>query len=832
MDAGGGAGSFGNDLNSFGAGGGGGAPQVGVNSDANRSFAGDGGWGGGGGGGAGSETASGGDGGFGGGGGGGVSLGGDGGFGGGGGGAIDPTDIGLAGFGAGDGGVKLPTVVNHINSNIVGLDQSGLQTVPEDQTNPLGLADQVTEIDDRPGGFGGGGLGAGGGIFVEDGASVTVNYSAAVSQTLQNAPTLFGGNSATGGAAGGATAGAGDGIGAAAFLGGDITFNITPGNKNSINESIGGGSGASRPDPTNADADGNLALTGGGMLILRGNNSFSGQADVQNGTLVAKRGNAIGDDAAVNLTGGANAVFRLGERDAQTGNSERIGYLGGTANSVVQLNGQTLTIGGSALYQQNVEYFGTFQTLGTSDQLIKDGDGELKLSGDNSGTALRWALNDGTVTLGHKDALGDQNVGLVGPIAVNTRRYDPNRPGQTATIKAGIDLTSGGAGPVANPFRISANRELKVGGSNDIELSGLIDGNGSLALIMDNDTDELILSNPNNNYRGGTRLFKGTLVIGADTALGNAPVQVWGDSTIASNDNARKVANAFILNNFKTLTIGGTNDIELTGTISGEGVLAIDSTGTVTLSGGNNLNGGMSLVSGTLAFASPSALGAGAISVDGNFTLMPTAPMTGNNSIKNNFSLGGGNTLTVDGSSDVDFSGNFTGAGNLEFAPTAATNYGLSGTNTSSGDTLIRNNATVVANGGQAIGDTSDVTVDNGGTLQLGASETIGGLKGAGPGGSVDLNGNTLTVNPAAATTNTYSGQVTGTGNVIINGAGNQAFDGTNNYTGFTAVLNGELHVNSTTALPNTTDLMVSGGTVRVNADTNVASLSGTGGPG
>ena len=75
------------------------------------------------------------------------------------------------------------------------------------------------------------------------------------------------------------------------------------------------------------------------------------------------------------------------------------------------------------------------------------------------------------------------------------------------------------------------------------------------------------------------------------------------------------------------------------------------------------------------------------------------------------------------------------------------------GTNTYIGTTLI-DAGTLTVSGGNAIADTSQVTLANvaGATLNLANNETIGNLSGGGTtGGNVTLGTNTLTVNEAGA---------------------------------------------------------------------------------
>jgi outer membrane autotransporter protein len=112
----------------------------------------------------------------------------------------------------------------------------------------------------------------------------------------------------------------------------------------------------------------------------------------------------------------------------------------------------------------------------------------------------------------------------------------------------------------------------------------------------------------------------------------------------------------------------------------------------------------------------------------------------------------------------------------------------LSGNNTYSGATTI-NAGTLQANGGNAIGDNSAVTVAGGATLALGSVETIGSLAG---GGNVLLNGHVLrTGNDNTSTT--FAGSIDGIGALVKIGTGTLRLSGTSTSAGFISVSEGTL---------------------------------------
>ncbi len=131
-------------------------------------------------------------------------------------------------------------------------------------------------------------------------------------------------------------------------------------------------------------------------------------------------------------------------------------------------------------------------------------------------------------------------------------------------------------------------------------------------------------------------------------------------------------------------------------------------------------------------------------------------------------------------------------AGHLFFKSGSGTAL-LSGQNTYTGVTEIQN-GTLALSGGNAIGDTSMVTLGVGrdSTLQLLASETIGRLQGGSRNqdqdlGIVAMGSNTLTINQSANTV--FSGLFTGTGSLVMNTGSSGTLNMNNVSSGFTGAV-------------------------------------------
>lgn len=677
---GGGAGTYGDD-SSFGAGGGGGLGVSDPTTDADRGDGGDGAWGGGGGGG----SDSGGDGGFAGGGGAAGSdgsgsvngLAGDGGFGGGGGGALDPTKVGIGGFGAGTGGVDNPSYRDS-----------------EGQMQEYGVI----------GGTGGGGMGAGGAIFVADNAQLTINYTTSVTEAKS-----FVGDTTTGGAAGqgvqadSSTATAGQAIGDAIFLGSDVTINVAAGEKVRIDESFGGAQSDDNFDPTNdfatlyQDADGGIVKDGAGTLDLRGNNTYIGDTTILAGTLLSKEGNPIGDYSQVVISPGATL---------QLEQNETIGYLSGTGGTV-KLNGRTLTLIGTKENDPLGTYAGIFDidsvvSPGTDllgSKVVKEGDGRLTLTGDSSAEDFQFHIYDGTVIIGNLGALGDPN----GQVArIYTDAYE-----NTAADLNTLEFTAAFAGTqFLKDFLIESGKELKVGGTNNVNLGGTITG-ATVAMKMTDAADVFTLSN----------------------------------DTVGVGEN-----------NFATLR----------------------------------------LLRGTLNATSAAALGGARIVVDGNASFGMTA---GGLTLSNNFTFNDASLLTIDTTTgNLTLSGNMVGTGGL--IKQGANTLTLSGTNTYNGSTTI-NAGTLLVTGGTALAD-NNLVVLNGGIFQVDAAETIGGLSGT---TNTVMNADLTLAGPSGGASPTYTGVLSGAGKLIKNGSFTQTLGGNNTYSGGTDINAGRIAIDNNSAL-------------------------------
>ncbi|TXN01641.1 S8 family serine peptidase [Methylobacterium sp. WL64] len=248
--------------------------------------------------------------------------------------------------------------------------------------------------------------------------------------------------------------------------------------------------------------------------------------------------------------------------------------------------------------------------------------------------------------------------------------------------------------------------------------------------------------------------------------------------------------------------------------------------GTLTLTGTNTYSGGTTLAGGTLSVARDASLGAAAapLSFDGGVLQVTGTGFTAT-SRPITWANGGGGLDIADPANTFTLTQSLTGAGGL--AKLGAGTLALSGTNTYAGATTIAA-GTLLARGGQAIGDRSAVLIGAGATLALADGETVGSLAGQ---GRVALGSARLTAGGDGSST-TFAGTLDGTGGLTKAGAGTLTLAGANSYTGGTTIAAGTLQVGAGGTTGSLVGDVANAGTLafdRADAVTFAGTVSGTG---
>jgi fibronectin-binding autotransporter adhesin len=447
----------------------------------------------------------------------------------------------------------------------------------------------------------------------------------------------------------------------------------------------------------------------------------------------------------------------------------------------------TIQVDGSA----NLTFTG--QVTSPDDEgLIKTGTGTLSLNNATNNYVGATTISGGTLSTnaltngGLASGIGAASVDSSNLVIQNSARLQYT--GATTSTNRGFTLGIGGIDVTT--------------AATTVTIGGAAVGTGGLTKLGDG---TLILSGTN-TYTGGTRVAAGTLRAGSTVAFG-ATNQLMTVDAAATLDLAGLNNTVGALSGSGSVTLGSAtltahgNNGSFSGAISGPGGFIKGSSGAQTFVGCNNTYTGATTIQGLLVVdclangGVASGIGAssnassslvfggsmlrytgGTVTTDRGFTLQSTGQIDVNNAAT---------TLT--------FTGTVTGAGQLQ-------KYGagtliLTGNNNNSGGVNVQ--AGILRAGSATAFGTGSYTLVNraGAVLDLnGFNMSATALSGGGAaGGNINLGSGTLTITTGGAT---YSGLITGTGGLVMTGAGTQALLGCDSsYTRGTTLNGGQLQV-------------------------------------
>jgi autotransporter-associated beta strand protein len=396
---------------------------------------------------------------------------------------------------------------------------------------------------------------------------------------------------------------------------------------------------------------------------------------------------------------------------------------------------------------------------------------------------------DTTSSIWYESGVGD-TTWVTGATAVFAGGAGSN---VTVTISTGISV---GEIQFENSGYTLASGSLPITGTGQIDVaSGITDTisstlNGSNGLTKTS-AGTLILSG-SNTYTGGTTISAGTLQLGDGTLnIGSVAGNITDNSVLAFyNPSNQTFSNA----------VSGSGSVTMNGA----------STAILTLSGSIAYSVGTTISSATVAWDNSSAIGyggsyGGAVTINGgaldlnsyNVTIGELSGSTGG-VVTNS---GSSDTLTVEANgSSSTFAGVIENGISLD--KTGSGTLILTGTNTYTGSTTI-----------------------TAGTLQLGSSSSIGSVA-----GNITDNSGLAFGNPS---NQTYSGVVSGSGSLTMNGSAILTLSGSNSYYGGTTISSGTVDLGSTTALGYSGygGLTMNGGTLDMKGFApTLGALAGSGG--
>ena len=550
-------------------------------------------------------------------------------------------------------------------------------------------------------------------------------------------------------------------------INGSNTLNVTSSSSTAISVSATGNT------TVNAVLAGAAGLTkgGAGTLTLNGSNTYAGGTSITGGTVVVGSSTALGNSSGaltLNPGLGNTATFRSGATGLTV------------ANNIVLSSGTTAFDTNS----NNTTLSGVLSSLGA---LSKTGAGTLTLTGNNTHTG-GITISAGGIALSGSGALADSEAIN---LAANGTSFD------ISTITASGDAIGSIAGASGSSITLGS-KILTVGGDNtSTTFSGSLGGTGGALLKTGSGT--LTLAG-GNTYTGPTTISAGGLQIGN------------GDTTGSLSNSSTITNNGVLIFNRSNIVAQGT---DFTSTaISGSGSLVQSGTGTLTLSSANSYSGGTTLNSGTLVLNNSTSIGTGALTINGG-TLNNTS----------------GNTITLTSNNPQNWNGNFafTGSNDLNLG-TGAVAIGNAASRTV---TLNSGNLTV---GGVISGTSSSLTKAGSGTLRLTGSNSYSGgttisagiLEIAGSGtlnaaGNIVNNG-TLLWN--SSNSPTFSGIISGSGGIMLNGTGiMQINSSSNSFTGGVVINAGMLRLGGSGVIPTSNSVTINGGTLDMQNRNNAISL-------
>lgn len=602
----------------------------------------------------------------------------------------------------------------------------------------------------------------------------------------------------------------GDSLEVAVSAGALLSLDATNGHVVKVNSSIGG-SGMATGGP--------VSVSDGGTLIP-GDAGFVGTFTVDTLTMDANSaadfevsGAGVSDLVEVTsadgfiLNGGAISLFNEGTTDvaSQAGTFDLFqfsGALGGAGVSALTVanpssgfdysfgvSGNTIQVTLTATGAfWDVDADGSWNTAGNWSNATVPNAIDAPASFGGGGTAITTARS---VTVD-----GDKTVGLLAfdsaeSFTLLSGTPDPSTITFETTINPPVLRVLDGTHTVGADLVIPVGFDLDVPFGGVVSLTGAISGDGGILL---EDSGDVFLSGTN-SYTGTTSVQDGILTIQGDHSLVGTDISVGleaptfavlevesGASVAVSAGNSVDVGSPGV--------VGGNGDrreFSLAGTMVNDGTLYIGRAGSVIVG-----SGGSWTQDGDLRLQVVGNVGNPSLTVAQGGTLN----YTGLNTVKVNGPAPSG--AAQGGNSVITISGDFlTGAG-FEEGKTDVPNPG-----TGRGE--------VVLDGGtiQLTADVPDLVFADVGEIRLILQND----------GTIDTDGFNSEVTIG----------ITGSGNLVKEGAGTLTLTGPNTYGGDTIVSGGVLSVNGS-SLPNAGLLDVSGGIVEIIADETVADLSYDGG--
>lgn len=571
----------------------------------------------------------------------------------------------------------------------------------------------------------------------------------------------------------------GDGAGGATSLlkSGSGLWILTGANSYSGTTTIGNGGGVNA---------GTLRLSGSGTVGSGAVTVFGGTLDL-NGTTQTIPSLALGGGAS-----GSTATVTIGSGDLRLGgnvtfnnaNNPNGALISSTTGFFSLLGDRIFTVGDSTAAAQDLTVSAIIRDGdGTPRVLTKRGSGALYLSGTNiytGGTVVsqgnstqglvllaNGALGTGPLTIGDGSTDGAGARFSLNGFSQTVSALSTGATGATKVIQAG-----GSTGGVLSVLTVDQSIDTSYGNNGFIrDHSG---ASGQLAIIK---TGVGFLdfsgANATQNYSGGLTVNQGTLGFAAAANLGTGMITLGGGTlrytpigtTSISVPNASIVLTNATNSSIEITDAGGT--VTASGAVSGGGSLNKTGAGRLTLSSGSSsYSGGTTLSGGILSFSNVAALGSGAVTFAADATLEAGVGGTLANNMVIESAVTG--TFNTQGNSVVA-SGMVSGDGVLNKEGSGLLTLSNGGNDYTGGTTINAGTlrySQLGALGTGAVSFTADATLESGIAGILANDIVIG-------------SGVIGTINTALIVT--FSGEITGGGQILKRGAGRLNLSHANN---------------------------------------------------
>ncbi len=538
-----------------------------------------------------------------------------------------------------------------------------------------------------------------------------------------------------------------------------------------------------------------LLKTGSGTETLGGSSTYGGSTVVSAGTLALNSAGSINGTSGITVNG-TGATFLQTSSAALT---KTVTLTKGTVDGTGLISAVTVGDGTGGVVSAGNGAAGTLSIT----TLTFNGAGNITLANNE-------IVSAGTLQVGAVNPSGIVSLNASGASWTNGTFYDLLNFGNTLTTAQLADIAKGTI--TGTNTRQNATLTTPANGAPAGEIGYTISGDSPAWTGADNGNWTTASTGPNHNWKligGGTATdyISGDDVLFDDTHL--AP----GGATTVNISDASVTPNSVTFNNssnsYTVTSAGGYG-------INGGASLLKTGSGLLALNTSNSYSGGTVISGGTVRLGADGALpSAGSVTLanvaglllDVNGHVETATELSGGGTTGGNVALGGG-TLTVGDSHNFTYSGIISDAGGNASGTTGSLIKAGSGTMTLTSVETYGGSTTISAgtialdavyNETATIPNTP-LTVASGALFQLnGQQQAIQRLSGA---GTVSMNkvidgasnSYVAALTVGDATNTTFSGTLSGSGNLIKRGSGSLSLTGgTVSYTGTTTLSAGTL---------------------------------------